>query len=119
MDPADVRRKTHPANPAIMAVHLYGHPCEMERAAALAKEHDLFLIEDCAESFGAATTKGTSRAFGDIGTFSFFGNKTITTGEGGMVVTDDETFRRGANSRARASRRTANTGTTWSATTTA
>jgi perosamine synthetase len=92
MDPADVRRKITPRTKAIMAVHLYGHPCDMNALTALASEHDLFLIEDCAESFGSRYQERHPGTFGDIATFSFFGNKTITTGEGGMVITDDKTL---------------------------
>ena len=89
IDPDDVRRKITPRTKAIMAVHLYGHPCEMDRLTAIAKEHDIFLVEDCAEAFGAVYKGRHVGGFGDIGIFSFFGNKTITTGEGGMVVTND------------------------------
>jgi len=73
-------------------VHLYGHPCEIRALTAIAKEHDLFLIEDCAEAFGSLYHGTHVGTFGDIATFSFYGNKTITTGEGGMVVTNDETL---------------------------
>lgn len=92
MDPADVRRKITPSTRAILAVHLYGHPCEMEELKRIAKEHDLFLLEDCAESFGSLYEGQHTGTFGDVATFSFFGNKTITTGEGGMVVTNDATL---------------------------
>ncbi len=92
MDPDDVRRKITPHTRAILAVHLYGQPCEMEELVKIAREHNLFLIEDCAEAFGTYYKGRHVGTFGDIGTFSFFGNKTITTGEGGMVVTDDDTL---------------------------
>ncbi len=92
MDPDDVKRKVTAKTRAIMAVHLYGHPCEMDALVSIAKEHELFLIEDCAEAFGALYKGKHVGCFGDISTYSFFGNKTITTGEGGMVVTDDETL---------------------------
>ena len=92
MDPEDVNRKITPQTRAIMAVHLYGHPCDMDALAALAQEHDLFLIEDCAEAFGSLYKGRHVGQFGHIATYSFFGNKTITTGEGGMVVTNDETL---------------------------
>jgi perosamine synthetase len=92
LDPADVRRKITPRTRAIMAVHLYGQPCEMRELAAIAKEQNVFLIEDCAEAFGSKYCGHHVGNFGDISTFSFFGNKTITTGEGGMVVTNDETL---------------------------
>lgn len=92
MDPADVRRKLTPRTKGIMAVHLYGHPCDLNALTALAREHDVFLIEDCAEAFGSRFEGRHVGTFGDIACFSFFGNKTITTGEGGMVVTDDKTL---------------------------
>jgi len=92
MDPEDVRRKVTDRTKAIMAVHLYGHPCDMDTLTAIAKEQSLFLIEDCAEAFGAFYKGKHVGSFGDIATYSFFGNKTITTGEGGMVVTNDETL---------------------------
>lgn len=92
MDPQDVARKVTSRTKAIMAVHLYGHPCKMDELVMLAKQHGVFLIEDCAEAFGTLYKDQHVGSFGDIGTYSFFGNKTITTGEGGMVVTNDETL---------------------------
>jgi len=92
MDPDDVRRKITANTRAIMAVHLYGHPCEMDSLTQIAAEYGLFLIEDCAEAFGSRYKGRHVGGFGDIATYSFFGNKTITTGEGGMVVTNDETL---------------------------
>jgi perosamine synthetase len=92
MDPQDVKRKITIHTKAIMAVHLYGHPCEMDELVRIAKGNNLFLIEDCAEAFGSTYKKKHVGTFGDLATFSFYGNKTITTGEGGMVVTNDETL---------------------------
>lgn len=92
MDPNDVRRKITPRTRAIMIVHLYGHPCDMDELSRIAREYNLFLIEDCAEAFGSYYKGRHVGTFGDISTFSFFGNKTITTGEGGMVVTNDDTL---------------------------
>ena len=92
MDPEDIERKLTPRTRAIMAVHLYGHPCDMDRIMAIARKNGLFLIEDCAEAFGALYKGRHVGTFGDIATYSFFGNKTITTGEGGMVITNDETL---------------------------
>ena len=92
MSPHDIRRKITPRTKAIMAVHLYGHPCEMDELVSIAREHDLFIIEDCAEAFGSYYKEKHVGTFGDIATFSFYGNKTITTGEGGMVVTNNETL---------------------------
>jgi perosamine synthetase len=92
MDPEDVRRKLTDRTRAIMVVHLYGHPCDMDALTAIAREHGLFLVEDCAEAFGALFKGKHVGSFGGVATYSFFGNKTITTGEGGMVVTNDETL---------------------------
>jgi perosamine synthetase len=92
IDPNDVKNKITSRTKAIMVVHLYGHPCDMDQLVKIAKEHYLFLIEDCAEAIGSLYKGQYVGTFGDIAAFSFFGNKTITTGEGGMVVTNDETL---------------------------
>ena len=92
MDPKDVRKKITSKTKAVMAVHLYGHPCEMDELVKITKENNIFLIEDCAEAFGSKYNGKYAGTFGDLATFSFYGNKTITTGEGGMVVTNDETL---------------------------
>lgn len=90
IDPQDVRRKITPRTKAVMAVHLYGLPCDMASLTAICKEHQLMLVEDCAEAFGTRYEGQHAGTFGDIATFSFFGNKTITTGEGGMVVAKEK-----------------------------
>ncbi|ABD41833.1 DegT/DnrJ/EryC1/StrS aminotransferase [Methanospirillum hungatei JF-1] len=90
MDTSDVIRKITPKTRAIMAVHLYGHPCDIIELKKICTEYGLFLIEDCAEAIGTYYQDKHVGTFGDIATFSFYGNKTITTGEGGMVVTNDE-----------------------------
>ena len=92
VDPDDIERKITEKTKAIMVVHLYGHPCDMRRIMEIAHKHDLFVVEDCAEGFGSYFEGQHVGTFGDISTFSFYGNKTITTGEGGMVVTNDETL---------------------------
>ena len=89
MDPEDVKRKITDKTKAIVVVHLYGHPCDMDVIMAIAKEHNLYVIEDCAEAIGSEYKGRKVGSFGDISCFSFFGNKTITTGEGGMVMTND------------------------------
>jgi perosamine synthetase len=89
IDPDDVRRKITSRTRAIMAVHLYGLTCDMGRLAALAATHDIFLVEDAAEALGSEWQGVKAGCFGDIAAFSFFGNKTITTGEGGMVACRD------------------------------
>ncbi len=90
LDPEAIKKKISPKTRAVMAVHLYGHPCDMEALAKICREYDLYLIEDCAEAFGTYYDNQHVGTFGDISTFSFYGNKTITTGEGGMVVTSNE-----------------------------
>lgn len=92
MNPEDVKKKITPKTKAVMVVHLYGHPCNMELLSSICIEHELFLIEDCAEAIGSKYKGKNVGTFGDIAIFSFFGNKTITTGEGGMVITDNETL---------------------------
>lgn len=89
MDPKDVERKITSKTKAIMAVHLYGQACEMDALTELANKHNIYLVEDCAEAYGTKYRNKHVGTFGHISTFSFFGNKTITTGEGGMVVTND------------------------------
>ncbi|MCC6503463.1 MAG: DegT/DnrJ/EryC1/StrS family aminotransferase [Deltaproteobacteria bacterium] len=74
---------------AIIPVPLYGHPCDMASIMAVAKKHGLKVIEDAAEALGAKYNGKLCGGIADISTFSFYGNKTITTGEGGMVVTND------------------------------
>ncbi len=71
---------------AILPVHLYGNPCAMDRILSIARKHKLYVIEDAAESLGATYKGRYTGIFGDIGCFSFNGNKIITTGSGGMVV---------------------------------
>lgn len=75
---------------AIIVVHLYGHASNMEDIIKIAKKHNLKIIEDCAEAFGTKYKNTHVGSFGDIATYSFFGNKTITTGEGGMITTNNE-----------------------------
>jgi perosamine synthetase len=89
LDPADVERKVTARTRAIMVVHLYGHPADMDALGDVARRHGLFVIEDCAEAFGSRIEGRHVGTFGDVATFSFFGNKTVTTGEGGMVVARD------------------------------
>lgn len=86
VDPKDVEAKITPRTKAVMAVHLYGLPCDMDALTSICQKHNLLLVEDCAEAFGTLYKGQHIGTFGDIATFSFFGNKTITTGEGGMVV---------------------------------
>lgn len=89
IDAVKIEEKITNRTKAIMAVHLYGQPCEMDLILLIAKKYELFVVEDCAEAFGSLYKGKHVGTFGDVSTFSFFGNKTITTGEGGMVVTND------------------------------
>ena len=75
---------------AIIPVHLYGHPVDMDRLMEIARKHSLLVIEDCAESHGATCRGRMTGSFGDMACFSFYANKVITTGEGGMVTTDNK-----------------------------
>ncbi len=90
IDPLDVEAKITINTKAIMAVHLYGHPCDMDALTFIAKKNRIYLIEDCAEAIGSKYKGQNVGTFGDISTFSFFGNKTITTGEGGMVLSNNK-----------------------------
>ena len=78
-----------PRTRGIIVVHLYGHPVDMDPVLAVARKHGLFVIEDAAEAHGARYKGRPVGGLGDMATFSFYGNKIITTGEGGMVVTRD------------------------------
>ena len=89
MDPVDLERKITKKSRAIMVVHLFGHPVEMDPVIEMAKVHNLIVIEDCAEAHGATYNGKTVGSIGNAGCFSFFANKILTTGEGGMVTTDD------------------------------
>lgn len=75
---------------AIIPVHLYGHPVDMDRLMEIARKHNLLVIEDCAESHGATCRGRMTGSFGDMACFSFYANKVITTGEGGMVTTNNK-----------------------------
>lgn len=89
IDPNDIERHITPETKAIMAVHLQGNPCHIDRVLAIARKHKLRVIEDCAQSVGASFEGRPLGSFGDIGIYSLQQNKTITSGEGGAVVTSD------------------------------
>ncbi|MAF85436.1 MAG: aminotransferase DegT [Dehalococcoidales bacterium] len=88
LDPEDVEGKITPRTKAILPIHYGGSPCFMHELKQVAERHNLLLIEDVAESFGAAIGGNKAGSFGDCATLSFCANKVITTGEGGAVVTD-------------------------------
>lgn len=89
LDPEKVEAAITPKTKAVMAVHLYGNLCEMNALRDIAKRHNLYLIEDAAEAIGSAYHGQQAGSMGDFGVFSFHGTKTLTTGEGGMFVTND------------------------------
>jgi perosamine synthetase len=90
LDPERVAAALTSRTKGIVAVHLYGHPADMDRLRALADAHELFLLEDAAQAHGAHYRGRPVGSLGDVATFSFFGGKLITTGEGGMGLTDDD-----------------------------
>ena len=89
MDPAQIAAKCTPRTKAIMVVHIYGLPVDMDPVLDVARSHGLKIIEDAAEAIGLSYKGRPCGSFGDISTFSFYANKHVTTGEGGMVTTDD------------------------------
>lgn len=90
IDPSKIEEKITPNTKAIMAVHMYGHPCDMDRINDIARRHNLYVIEDCAEAHGAEVNGVRVGALSDVACFSFYGNKILTTGEGGMCVCKDD-----------------------------
>lgn len=85
-----IEERIAPKTRAIIPVHLYGHPVDMDRLMEIAHKHNLIVIEDAAEAHGATVRGRKVGSFGDLACFSFYANKIITTGEGGMVTTNDE-----------------------------
>lgn len=90
IDVAKIEAKITPRTRAIVPVHIYGHPCDMDAIRALARDYALWVVEDAAEAHGALHKGQLAGTFGDAGCFSFYANKLITTGEGGMIVTNDD-----------------------------
>lgn len=95
IDPVDVEAKITPRTKAILAVHMAGNPARLDELRAIADKHGIHLIEDCAQATGATYRGRRVGSIGDAGTFSFNVYKVITSGDGGMVVTNnEETYRR-------------------------
>jgi len=90
LDPADVEARITPYTRAILAVHMIGNPCDLDRLGTIARKHKLLLIEDAAQAFGGFYRGKRLGTIGKIGTYSFNIFKTINAGDGGMLVTDDE-----------------------------
>ena len=89
MDVSQIEKKITKKTKAIMVVHIYGYPVDMDPVLAIAKKHGLRVLEDAAEMHGQTYKGKPCGSFGEISTFSFYANKHVTTGEGGMIVTDD------------------------------
>jgi len=98
MDVNQIEAKITPRTRAIMPVHIYGHPTDMDPLLEIAKKHGLFVIEDAAEVHGAEYKGRKCGGMGDISVFSFYANKLITTGEGGMVLTQSDNLAEKARS---------------------
>jgi perosamine synthetase len=107
MDVSQIEARITPRTRAIMVVHIYGHPVDIDPILALARQHGMLVIEDAAEAHGAEYLTGRHGAspawkrcgsLGHLSTFSFYANKLITTGEGGMVLTDDAGYAEKARS---------------------
>ncbi len=90
IDPHQIEEKITPMTRAVLPVHIYGHPCDMDPIMKIARKYNLRVVEDAAEVHGAEYKGRKAGGIGNINCFSFFANKIITTGEGGMVVTSDE-----------------------------
>jgi dTDP-4-amino-4,6-dideoxygalactose transaminase len=109
IDPADVERRITPATRGIIGVHYGGYACHLHELSEICDRHGLFLIEDAAHAPGAELEGRPLGTFGDVGCFSFFGNKNLTTGEGGMVIARD----RAVGDHIRALRAHGMTATSW------
>ena len=90
IDVNKIEEKITPNTKAIIPVHIYGHPCDMDPIMEIAEKYNLWVIEDAAEAHGAEYKGKKVGSFGHVSCFSFYANKIITTGEGGMIVTNDE-----------------------------
>jgi len=89
MDVSQLEAAITPQTKAIVVAHIYGLPTDLDEVIRLCKKHDLWLVEDCAEALGLEYRGKKCGTFGDLSTFSFYSNKIITTGEGGMIATDN------------------------------
>lgn len=88
MDVSQIEQAITPKTKAILVVHLFGQPCDMDQILSIAKKYDLFVIEDACEAIGSKWKGRRVGTLGDIGVFAFYPNKQMTTGEGGMLITD-------------------------------
>ena len=90
IDPKDIRKKITKRTKAVMPVHMLGNPCDMDNIMEIAEEFGLYVVEDSCQALGATYKGKKLGSIGDIGAFSLNNNKTITTGDGGVVVIDDD-----------------------------
>lgn len=90
IDPDDIVKKITPRTKAILPVHMLGNPCNMDRIMEIAREHNLYVIEDCCQAAGASYKGKKIGTYGELGAFSLNMQKTITCGDGGLVITDDD-----------------------------
>lgn len=90
IDPRSIEKKITKRTKAILPVHIFGHPCDMDAIRTIAKKHALSIIEDACEALGSEYKGKRVGALGDVGVFAFYPNKQITTSEGGMIVTNSE-----------------------------
>ena len=98
MDVAQIEKRITSKTKAIMVVHTYGHPVDMDVVMDIARKHHLYVIEDAAEAHGAEYQSRKAGSLGDIAAFSFYANKLMTTGEGGIVVTNNQAWAERAKS---------------------
>ena len=98
MDPEKIEEKITKKTKALMVMHTYGHPCDMDKIKKIAHKHSIPIIEDAAEAHGAEYNGKKTGSLGDIACFSFYANKIMTTGEGGMIVTDNKKWAENAKS---------------------
>jgi perosamine synthetase len=94
IDPADVNEKVTAKTKALIPVHLFGQPAKMDELKEIAQDHEIYVIEDAAQSHGAEYKKQKTGSLGDIGCFSFYATKNMTTGEGGMITTNNSELAR-------------------------
>ncbi len=92
MDPDDIEKKLTERTRVVMPVHMLGNPSDLSRITEIAKRHNLIVLEDCCQSLGASYKGKMTGSVGDIGAFSLNINKTITSGDGGMVITDNKEY---------------------------
>jgi perosamine synthetase len=96
IDPEKIQEKITNKTRALLIVHLYGNPCNMDKIMSICKDYDLKLIEDCAQAVGATYKNRMVGSFGDISCFSFYATKNLITGEGGMILTNNKDVKKKA-----------------------